>query len=386
MKPTEQAVVYIITKLELGGAQKVCLTLFNGLQEHQVKTFLISGTQGPLVQAVQGKPNVFLLESFKHAVALRGVIQEIQSFCTLVAQLRALKKQHPHIMVHTHSTKAGIVGRFAAFFAGIKTRIHTVHGYAFHDHQPRLVWYAIYAAELLASFITSHFVCVSSYDVELGKKLFPRFGKKHSIIRAAVAWDQFYRPARTLTEFPQQYEPFIFGTTACFKKQKNLFDLLRAFHAVHQRYAHTRLEIIGDGTLRKELEAWIAEHQLTDVVKLHGWQTNVAEHMMNWHAFTLSSLWEGLPCAIVEARLLKLPVIAYNTGGISDVIRSMHNGILIEQGKWQELAVAMQNVVDDKTLYQTLQTHEDELADFNDAAMIQHHYELYTTTLQRTGK
>ena len=59
--------------------------------------------------------------------------------------------------------------------------------------------------------------------------------------------------------------------------------------------------------------------------------------MLNWHAFVLSSLWEGLPCAIVEARLLKLPVLSYNTGGIRDVIQHGKNGYLYHQKDWQKL-------------------------------------------------
>ncbi len=233
----------------------------------------------------------------------------------------------------------------------------------------------IFFWEFHIAFFTPHFVCVSSQDVKTGIALFPKFARRHSIIRAAVDWQTFYQPARVLS-FPQE-QPFIFGTIACFKKQKNIFDLLKAFNATYQQNPHVRLEILGDGILRPEIEAWIAQHQLTQVIALHGWQLNPAVFMINWHAFVLSSLWEGLPCSVVEARLLKLPVLSYATGGIPDVISSYENGILVEQGDWQKLAESMLRISQSSELYTKLQGFNDLLTDFNDKHMIDKHMSLY---------
>ena len=303
----EPCVVYIITQLELGGAQKICLSLFNDIAHHGITSKLITSAQGILVPQIKNSPNAILIPTLQRSVSLRGLWQELRSFFLLIKQLRELKKEYPHIIVHTHSTKAGILGRWAAFFAGIKTRVHTVHGYAFHAHQGWLKWLAIYTVELLTSLITTHFVCVSSEDVKTGIRLFPRFAQKHSIIRAAVDWQQFYQPARIMEKFPVSSEPFVFGTVSCFKPQKNLFDLLAAFEYVYLYNPDTRLEIIGDGAQRPEIEKWIVEHGLGSAITLHGWQDKVAPIMAHWHTFVLSSLWEGLPCAVVEARLLHLP-------------------------------------------------------------------------------
>lgn len=369
-------VVYIITKLELGGAQKVCLSLMQGITQAGITSSLISGKEGILASAVNDAPNILLLESLTREVAWQAFLQEIRCFIALVKHLRKLKKQHPNLLVHTHSTKAGIMGRWAAWCAGIRLRLHTIHGFGFHNHQNKCVKFAVYCSEFLTSFITSHFICVSSADIQIGRRYFPRFAKNSSLIRAAVDWQSF----TTLSprSYPKQVpQPFIFGTIACFKPQKNLGDLIRAFAYVTRHNPHVKLEIIGDGILRPHLEHLIAHYHLTKNVKLHGWQHDVRPFMHQWHAFTLSSLWEGLPCSIVEARLLQLPVICYNTGGISDIIAHGHNGLLIPQGKWQELADAMLRVSRDTTLYQSLCTHPDNLADFNDQEMINQHGTLY---------
>ena len=373
---SDTALVYIITHMELGGAQKVCLSLCSGFKSHQLHTYLITGRQGILADQINGPFKTIFLDSLKREVGIKALLQEIKTFFSLIKMLRTLRKQHKKVIVHTHCTKAGILGRWAAWIAGIKVRIHTIHGYAFHDHQSRIKWLLHYLPELLTSFITTHFVCVSAADAKTGIALFPRFSRKHSIIRAAIAWEQFYIPARK-PESDSPSEHFIFGSISCFKEQKNLFDLLSAFKMVHDACPVARLEIIGDGILRPALQTWIKEHNVSDYVTLHGWQNNVVPFMLNWKAFVLSSLWEGLPCAVVEARMLKLPVLAYNTGGINEVITPGANGFLYPQKEWKQLAQGMITLIQSPQLHQKLQSYSDNLADFNDHSMIQSHHKLY---------
>ena len=372
-------VIYIITKLELGGAQKICLSLFEGLEQAGNPTHLITSNEGILINSVHHKKNVIVLSSLQREVSALSFLREIRCFFELIRHLKTLKKIYPNVQVHTHSTKAGILGRWAAWFAGIKNRIHTIHGFAFHPHQSYPIWLLIFMIEWLTSFITTHFICVSSEDVKTGLRFFPRFGKRHSIIRAAVDWNQFFIPARQALPFPAQKKPFIFGTVSCFKRQKNIVDLLRAFAWVHSHNSSTRLELVGDGNLRPAIMAWIQHHGLTKVITLHGWQKQVAPIMAHWHAFVLSSLWEGLPCSIVEARLLKLPVISYDTGGIHDVIITEENGLLCKQGDWEHLAQNMLKVVENKKLYSSLQQYPEDLSDFNTNQMIKEHLTLYET-------
>lgn len=365
-------VVQIITKLELGGAQKVCLTIAEGLSHNNITHYLISGTQGPLTTTVKKWDNAFLLPELQREIS-KNVLEEFKAFYKLYQTLRTLRIKHQNIIVHTHSTKAGIMGRWAAFCAGIKKRVHTVHGFGFHEHQSWIPWFIHYALELVTSLITTHYICVSSHDIATGIKRFPRFANKHSLIRAAVDFKPFI-PART-TQLKNH--EFTFGTVACFKPQKNLFDLLHAFKAVHTQKPHVKLEIVGDGILRPDIEAWINDNKLSQAITLHGWQHNVAPFLHQWDAFVLSSLWEGLPCAVVEARICKLPVLSYDTGGIHDIIFHEKNGLLYPQKEWYNLANGMLSVATNKNYANTLRTFNDELSDFQSDRMIQKHIELY---------
>ena len=373
-------IVYIITQLELGGAKKVCLSLFKALQKAGCAAHLISGKSGPLVKEVSEHENVFLLPSMQRKISLRSLKNEWKNFWILIKTLKQLKKQHPHLIVHTHSTKAGLIGRWAAWGTRIQTRIHTIHGYGFHEHQSWLVWLPIYLLELLTSLITTHFICVSAYDADTGMRLFPGFAIKHSIIRAGVDTQQFSTPAFQLRA-PSTKKPFIFGSISCFKPQKNLIDLLHAFEKVHQANNRARLEIIGDGAQRKDLEDWIAAHNLSQVITLHGWQHTVAKITKEWHAFALSSLWEGLPCAVIEARLQHLPIVSYKTGGIPEVVLDQQNGFLVAQGDWQKLASRMITLMHTQDLYCKMQQFPDNLADFDNSHIITEHIALYKELL-----
>lgn len=381
MKDNTVHVLYIITKLELGGAQKVCLTLAEGISSKGHSTSLISGAEGVLVPEAKKLKSTFLLNDFKREVGLKMLWHEFKSFIQIIKVIRKLKKEHPKLIVHTHSTKAGIIGRWAAFLAGVKTRIHTVHGFGFNDFQPRLKRGAILFVEYMTSLITTHFVCVSQKDREFGIKKFPKFGPKSSIIRAAAEWEKFYTPAK-LEQEKRDTSQFIIGTVSCFKPQKNLFDLLNAFKIMLQQInSNTRenvqLHIIGDGAMRGEIEHWIELNDLSKAVILLGWQSDTAKFMKTWNVFSMSSLWEGLPISVIEARLCKLPVVAYDVGGIFEVIFNTKNGFLVPPRNVELLAQKLKLLVEDPDLATQMGHYSDELGEFSDKVMLQKHINLY---------
>ena len=93
--------------------------------------------------------------------------------------------------------------------------------------------------------------------------------------------------------------------------------------------------------------------------------------------FCLALLWEGMPCVIVEARMLNLPVLSYETNGIRDIIIPGSNGFIYNQRDYPSLAQGMISLIENPLLYKKLALHSDDLSDFNDSHMIHQHIELY---------
>jgi len=377
-------VLYVLTKLELGGAQKICLTLLKNLPNNNLgtskmfSTSLMSGSDGVLAEQAKKHESTFLLKSFRREVSFFGIFSEIRTFFAMISRMRKLKKQHPNLIVHTHSTKAGILGRWAAYFAGVKKRVHTVHGFGFHEYQSKPSWYLHAALEYITNKITTHYVCVSLADQKIGIRYLPGFEKKSSIIRAAVG-ETFFAATECVRNTKKS---FTFGTVSCLKPQKNIIDLLQAFKHMHDQLPQADqerviLQIIGDGEQREEIEAWLAASNVFFKVDLLGWQGNVATWMRSWDAFVMSSLWEGLPCTVIEARLSRLPVFSYNIAGIPEVIEDGKNGFLVKPGDWQTLGNRMGELVSDQSLYKRMSNHQDNLDDFRDSAMVAQHETLY---------
>ncbi len=363
-------ILYIITKLELGGAQKTCLSLFNNCSDSFSSTWLISGEEGILTESIKNNPNVFLLSSLKREYSW----SDIKAFFDIFSTIKKLKSSYPNLIVHTHSTKAGYLGRWAAWLCNIKNIIHTVHGFGFHEHQSKFEYTIAYLLEKITSLITTKYICVSSADQAIGIQSIRNFKDKQILIRAAVE-DSLLIPAKKDYSFDGSC---IFGTIACFKPQKNLFDLLEAFKQVHFYNQQMKLEIIGDGYLKPEIEKWINQNNLSRSIILHGWQNNPNNIMQNWDCFVLSSLWEGLPCALVEARFLELPIIAYDVGGISDIIKHGKNGYLCQPKNKVMLAHYMNLLGQNNYLRKKMSEHKEDLHTFNKNFMIKAHKKMYS--------
>ena len=376
--PAPKTVVYVVTKLELGGAQKVCLSLLKRVAQQGMRTILISGQEGVLVdQAREIGSEVYLLPHLQREVTLKTLWKEGTAFFSLCWQLYILRQQYGPLIVHTHSTKAGIMGRWAAWLTGVETIVHTVHGFGFHAYQKVWVWWLHYILEYWTSWITSEYVCVSARDRHQGAQLLPFFKQRCSLIRAAVEWRKFYTPSIRHSR-TNQSDPVLIGTVSCLKRQKNLFDLLAAVKRLVSEDGHdVYLEIIGDGAQRGRIEQWIAHHQLAKHIKLRGWQEDVVPFVRSWQIFALSSLWEGLPCAVVEARLSHVPVVAYKVGGISEVIKHEKNGLLVSPGDREGLYRSVKRLVVDISLQQQLAGHTEQLNAFNDAVMATRHVKMY---------
>lgn len=252
-------------------------------------------------------------------------------------------------VVHTHSAKAGALGRMAARRAGVPAVVHTLHGFPFHRFQSRLRRNAYLAAERRLAGITDYFLASGSEVAAeaVRVKIAPpdrirAFATVPIGQQVLEATEENRRRARTLLGLP--LDARVVGTAARLDGQKAPLDMVRAFAALPRRDVY--MAWLGDGELRPKTERLIARHGLRDRFLLFGNRTDVPQLLPAFDVFAMSSLYEGLPCAVVEAMLCGIPVVATAVNAVPEIVISGKTGLLARPGDPSSLSRALAYLVD----------------------------------------
>jgi glycosyltransferase involved in cell wall biosynthesis len=334
MKKTK--VCYIITKLELGGAQQVVLSLLRALDRTRFEPMLITGTGGLLdseAQAINDCKVYFL----------PALLRQINPFAEVAAFFRMcsiLRREKPDV-VHTHSSKAGILGRCAAFVCGVPVIVHTIHGFGFHDYQSPFIKQVFIWLERITAACTDCLIAVSRKNVDKGLQHAIGVEQQYTVIRPGVDLNEVVSSAakqqNIRAELSLPSDVPVITTIGPFKPQKNLIDFVKLAAMVN---AKTRAQflIVGDGILRPEIEECIHQLQCESKTTLLGWRNDVPAVLAGTTIFVMTSLWEGLPRSIVEAMCLGLPVVANAVDGVQEIVRHNVTGYLVTPHSLTEMA------------------------------------------------
>ena len=331
------AVCHIITRLELGGAQQNTLFTVSHLDPSRFRPILITGEPGPLDEEARKLAGV----EFHQIPSLVRAIRPLSDLRALLALAWLLRRMKPAI-VHTHSSKAGILGRLAARLAGVPVIIHSIHGFGFTRYQSVPVRRVLIALECLAAKVTSRFFAVSEANRQLGVELglFPE--SRCSVIRSGVDVASIRRLEVDTTAKKRELglEPGrpLVGMVAPMKPQKAPLDFVRVAAKVAAKRPDTQFLFVGDGELREAMEAEIARLDLAKSFRLAGWRRDVPAVMRCLDVFVLTSLWEGLPRVYLEALAGGVPVVGTRVDGAAEVVRDGVNGYLLAPGDVQGMA------------------------------------------------
>jgi glycosyltransferase involved in cell wall biosynthesis len=322
----KQNLLYIVTKLELGGAQKHALDLIRHADRGRFNVFLFTAQDGILCQEARSIPalNVHFsrfLERPVHMLRDGAVFFEILSFV----------RQHHITVVHTHSSKAGILGRWAAWLGGARVIIHTVHGWSFNEHQPFPVRALYRGLERVTAKITDKIIVVSSWDRDKGVKSGIGSMERYALVSYGIDISAFEkkREADSLRrEFGLHERDLVVGSIACLKKQKAPQDFIKLARLVKEAVPGVKFLLAGDGELKEDVRALRQRFGLDQDVFLLGWQKDIPRFLEALDVFVLTSLWEGLPICVIEAMASSKPVLVTDTGGVRDVVSEGQTGYL----------------------------------------------------------
>ena len=342
-------VVHIITKLELGGAQQNTLFTVAHLTRSEYEPVLISGTEGILVEdavKLEGVRVYLIPELIREIRPIKDIIALLKIRRILKNLQRDAERNKPEtisqIIVHTHSSKAGILGRWGARLAGIKLIIHSIHGFSFNNFQPSLVRAFYIFLERVTSIITTKYIAVSKANREKGvsKKIFTK--DKVVLIRSGIDIREFQGggegKVKKRKELGVDAKIPLVAMIACFKPQKSPLDFVRVAKIVSDEIDEARFLLVGDGMLRPKVEELVRELQLKDKVLIMGWRRDIPGIMNCIDILVLTSLWEGLPRVFPQAMASGVPVVATGVDGAPEAIQNGVNGFLLHPGDIKGIA------------------------------------------------
>ena len=338
-------ICHVITRLIVGGAQENTVLTCEGLHQRGYRVTLITGpTRGPegsLVDRARRGGYEF--------IELRELIRAVNPWMDTRAR-RLLNMEFRRLrpdVVHTHSSKAGILGRLAARDARVPHVVHTIHGMSFNRTQPRLVQRAYAWLERLAARRSHAIVTVADALIEqtVAAGICPR--AKLLTIYSGMEIEQFTPRAALRAQTRQAWgvadDEVVVGTVARLSRKKGYEQLIPIMADAAAREPRLRFVWIGDGAQRADYEAELDRLGLRDRTRLVGLvpPADVPAMLAGCDILAHTSQWEGLPRAVVQALLMQIPAVAFDIDGTPEVVLGGRTGRLVPLNDRPAFAVAL---------------------------------------------
>ena len=333
-------VLQFITRLDLGGAQEICLDLCERLLRRGDEVHLLTGTGGELIDEARRMPGLTLhaWDDWHHAIRPLDDLR-----CAV--RLAGLLRRESFDLLHTHCSKAGLVGRLAAFASGAPERVvHHVHGWSFNRTQTPLR-HGLYAGlERLAA--RRDFVLLSCCHAtsEQGASLgIGRDEDRRVVVNAIDRRENLRRRDREAIRrrLGIGRRDCLFLQLGNLKPQKDPLTFARAACIAGKQAHRAVFRIAGDGPLRQQTLAIARAGGLEQRFAVMGWRTDVADLLAAADVMVLTSRFEGLPMAVLRAMAAELPVIATAVDGTPEAVADGHSGILVPAEDPEATAAAM---------------------------------------------
>lgn len=325
---------------QLSGAQQVSLDILEGLQGENHELYMICAKFEDFSKDFIEKFSeigVTLIEipSLKREVGNHDYVA--------FKELYQIFKNNDFDIVHTNSTKPGILARIAARLAGCKQVIHTVHGIAFHRHVPFFKRSIFYFAELFSLYFGHYNISVNNFY----KKYYP-FVKTLTIYNG-VDFSNF-----EILESSNTNKCLHFAFFARLDYQKNPFDFINAINLIKldgilEYHSDLKFTLAGDGELKFECLKLIQELKLESIINVVGWIHDKNEFLNSVDVICQPSKWEAFGLGFIEAAFFKIPAIATNVEGIPEVVLNGSTGLLYEGGA-SELKDCIVKLIDNRKL------------------------------------
>ena len=333
--------------MNVGGPTPYLLFLSRALESRGYRSTVVKGQ----VASGEAEMDEVIRRSGIRPLELRGfsrAIVPIRDFRVLIALYRLLRRVRPEI-VHTHKSKAGVVGRIAAWLAGVPVTLHTFHGLVFKGYFSAWKTRLIVLVERLLARRTDVLVAVSA--LQRDELLADRIAAPSRIrtVPLGVDLDPFLNQRRGDAGFREELgfgaSTRLVGIVARLVPIKGVDVFLSAAEQVAAALPDVRFVVIGDGELRGALESLARERKLGGRVRFTGFRNDMARIYGSLDLSVLSSRHEGLPVALLESVASGCYVVATRVGGVPDLLRSERIGLMVAPDNARALAAGIQRVL-----------------------------------------
>lgn len=343
-------VLRIITRLNIGGPSFHTILLTAHLDPVLFRCKLVKGREDEL----EGEMNQLLTTKGVSPIFIPEMRREFSLKDDLTAfwrLLRLMRQEKPDI-VHTHMAKAGALGRLAARLAGVPVILHTFHGHIFNGYFGQLKTKTFITAERLLAHLSTKTVTVSE---RVREEIVERYGvcAYSKIITIPLGLDlaPFLEADRQKGYLRHELDlpddvPLI-GIVARLAPVKGHQYLIQAAGKILKKHPEARFLIVGDGELRGELEAQVRRRGIAGSFVFCGFRKDLVRVYADLDVVVLTSLNEGLPVALIEGMTAGKPVVAFDVGGVEDLIDDDVTGILVPFGDVQTLADSITHLLED---------------------------------------
>ena len=334
-------VAQVVTRF-IAGAGGVALRGAAQLDPAQFHVTIVTGEGGPLTEAAtEAGMDVVLEPSLVAPLSPRND-------ATALRRLTALCRERQFDVVHTHSAKAGALGRMAAHRAGVPTIVHTYHGFPFHPFQSAARRAAYVAIERRLADITDVVLAIGSgVATEALRRGLARPNALRTVAPVVESVTVPKTPETTAAARAALGLPDgpVVGTVGRLDFQKAPEHFVAAVAAL--RHTEATAVWIGSGPDHKTIERLLRQRGLQDRFLLAGERRDVAQLLPAMDVFAMASRYEGLPCAVVEAMRCGLPVVATAVNSVPDQVVPGESGVLVPTGRPAALAAAIDGLLDD---------------------------------------
>lgn len=344
-------ICHIITRLIIGGAQENTILSCEGLHARGHDVTLISGStcgpEGALTDRARRGGYRFI-----ECPPLRRNVHPWHDLTALFDLQKLLRDIRPEV-VHTHSSKAGILGRIAARRTGAPLIVHTIHGMSFNRTQRAPTRAAYRALERYCGAFTHRLVsvCDAMTDQAVAARLAPR--ERFTTVYSGMEVDTFdpklYDRNAVRAAWGAAANDVVVGAVARLFRNKGYEDLIPAMGRAAQRDRRLRFVWIGDGHQRDEYVDRVRRLGLADRLTLTGLvpPQEIPLLLTGIDLLAHASRWEGLPRAVVQALLMEKPAVSFNIDGAPEVVLDGVTGRLAPLGDVEAFAAAITDLTAD---------------------------------------